>query len=91
MKGAEELGKILYDCSKQHDAVVEWYKQYQDDPVFTTIEGGKLREHLGGMIKQEALAMLMLGQIELIEALSSPYLDISKEAREAFEKALKED
>lgn len=69
MKSMEELGEILYDCSKQHNKVLEWYEQHKTDEIFETEEGKKLRDHLGGMCKQEALAMLELAGIELLDAM----------------------
>lgn len=88
MKGAEELGEILYGCSKQNGKILDWYKQHENDEVFKTEEGKKLKNHLGGIVKNEALAMLSLGIIELSEALEHPEIFISEESYNAIKKAL---
>lgn len=90
MNGANELGEILYECSKQHNKVLDWWNQHKTDAIFTTDEGMMLKEHLGGMIKEEALAMLQLGKIELLYALEQPDIFISKETYNAFKEAFKE-
>ena len=90
MNGADKLGEILYECSKQHNKVLDWFKQHKNDAIFTTNEGSILKEHLGGMIKEEALAMLQLGKIELLYALEQPDIFISEETYNAFKEVLKE-
>ena len=89
MNGVEELGEILYECYKQHNKVLDWWKQHKDDDIFITDDGDKLRQHLGDMMKQEALAMLQLGKIELLDALKHPDIFISEETYNAFKEAMK--
>ena len=89
MKGAEELGELLFECSKQNNKVLDWYKEHENDDVFKTEEGIKLRHHLGEMCKNEALAMLSLGIIELTEALEHPEIFISEETFNALKEAVK--
>lgn len=89
MKGAEQLGELLFECSEVHNKVLNWYIEHQDDEVFTTEDGKELRNHIGEMMKQEACAMLVLGKIELMEVLNSPHKDdISEETIEAFKQAM---
>lgn len=89
MKGAEKLGELLFECDIAHNKVLDWYRMHEDDAVFQTEEGKKLRNHLGGMIKQEALAMMELGIIELTEAAQHPDIHISQETINAFNDAVK--
>ena len=70
--------------------MLDWFKQHKNDAIFTTNEGIMLKEHLGGMIKEEALAMLQLGKIELLYALELPDIFISEETYNAFKEVLKE-
>jgi len=89
MNGGKELGEILYECSKQNNKVIDWWKQHKDDDIFITDDGNKLRQHLGAMMKQEALAMMQLGKIELLDALKHPDIFISEETYNAFKEAMK--
>lgn len=89
IKGAEKLGELLFECNIAHNKVLDWYKMHEDDEVFNTEEGVKLRNHLGGMMKEEALAMLELGIIELNEAARHPDICISQETVNAFNDAVK--
>ena len=88
MKGAEELGELLFECNRAHNKVLDWWNANKDDEVFNTEDGIKLRNHLGGMIKEEALAMMELGIIELSEAMKHPDIFISEETYNAFKEAL---
>ena len=88
MKGAEELGELLFECNKVHDKVLDWSKQHENDEVFKTKDGKILRSHLGEMVKREALAMCVLGTIELIEAMQHPDIFISSETYEAFRECM---
>ena len=88
MKGAEELGELLFGCSRQHSKVLDWYKKHENDDVFKTEEGKKIRNHLGEMMKQEALAMMSLGIIELEEALTRPDIFISEETFNMLKEAI---
>lgn len=88
MKGATELGELLYECNNAHDKVLEWFKQHKDDEVFKCKEGITLKDHIVKMVKHEALAMCTLGSIELFEAMKHPDIFISSETYEAFKEAM---
>lgn len=87
MKGSAELGEILFECSKQHDKLLDWWKLHKNDEVFNTQEGKELQNHLGGILKQEGLAMFALSRIELMEAMKHPDL-ISDKTLKAFKEAI---
>lgn len=88
MNGSEELCDIMCECMLQHNKVADWLKQHLDDDIFDTEEGDKLRNHLGGMLKEGALTMLQCAKIELMYGVNPP--DIPEETREAINKALEE-
>ena len=88
MKDATELGELLVKCNEQSDKVLDWYREHADDEVFKTEEGGKLKHHIVEMIRNEALAMISLGIIELEEAMKHPEITISEETFNAFKEAI---
>ena len=82
MDSIEELEEILYECHIKHEKILDWYKKHENDKVFETEVGKNLRNHLGGIIKQQALAWLSICIIELQESLKNYREDVISEFSE---------